>query len=242
MALPTTIAEAGRIAVATALAAWERCIVDPRKTVGDDESRTFIDTIIRSPSQGLGWPRCSQRVEAYRINGDFEWCGAFAAHAWRAAGLDRRLAFASFASTFRLDGYGRYKRVLSDSAAVRAELAFPKPDSDGRLYLHVSDETKAARVQFLFAPQPGDILMCSQVRHLPKYRFGHHIAIIERWDPERGEFHTIEGNAQGLLKNGKRGEGVVRQVRKLGLADGDGPTAWRVRRLIRPSIHDLTGE
>lgn len=237
----TDLELAGQAALEAAVAAWERGIVDPRRVTGDDESRAFIDTIIRDPAKGLGWPRCSKRVQAYRLNGDFEWCGAFAAHAWLAAGLDRRLAFACFASTIRLDGYGRYARVVDDAAGRRALLAFPKPDDEPRRYLTLTESSKPERVTH-WGPRAGDILLVTQPRYLPRYRYGSHVAIVERWDPAAGVFHTIEGNARGTLANGKVGEGVVRQVRKVGLAPDDGPETWHARRLIRPSPHDLTGE
>lgn len=231
--------EAGERAVETAIAAWQRHLVEPPRTTGNAESRAFIDGIIRS-EEGLNWPRCSAKQKEYRKDNDFQWCGAFACHAWRAAGLDGRIAFAYFASTYRLDCYGRYIRGIDDVATRTAYIAFPKPDTEPRRHLVLDEKSTAAQVT-KWAPRPGDILMVTQPKWLPKYKEGSHIAIVEKWHPDTGIFDTIEGNANGFFPDGTIGQGVIRQHRKVGLALGDGRETWHARRLIRPSMHDLTG-
>ncbi len=230
--------EAGQHVVETALGFWRQHIVEPQRETGLVRERAWIDSIIRSDA-GLNWPRCSPTQKEFRKGPDFEWCGAFAAACWRAAGLDGRIAFAYFASTYRLDNFGRYIRGIDDAATRTAYIAFPKPASDPRRHLVCDEHTTIAAVT-RWRPQPGDIVMVTQPKRLPKYRYGSHIAIVERWDPERGVFETIEGNATGCFPDGSIGQGVVRQTRKVGLTRDDNRDTWHVRRIIRPSLADLT--
>lgn len=87
---------------------WELDIFDPdRGDVGAGRplavrSRDAIDSIIEL---GLGWESRQlggTQKGPYRWNGDFAWCGAFAAWCWRAAGLRAYLRDKSLASTKRL--------------------------------------------------------------------------------------------------------------------------------------------
>jgi hypothetical protein len=98
----TAVTPGGR-ALDAALTEWGRIVREP--TTGDARGAASIDAYIRSP-QGLGWPsadvlRPGER-RAYTRNGQFEWCGAFVAWCWGAAGLDAEVRRLRLASTYRL--------------------------------------------------------------------------------------------------------------------------------------------
>lgn len=82
--------------------------------------------------------------------------------------------------------------------------------------------------------RPGDIVIVGGAK---AKSWGQHITICERFDAERGEVHTIEGNATGLLPDGTTAEGVIRRRRSLprpGLSD----KSW-VMHVIRPLADDF---
>ncbi len=222
---------AGKTALAAALDAWQRRIVDPpRRTLGDpswDDDRAFIDSIIRTKA-GLNWPRCSNEVGAYRFDGDYEWCGAFAAYCWRAAGIDPVLAEVLFSSTYRLDHFGKRTRAFQGSE--RERLLDLRLTGEGRGYLRLNERSKATDV-VAFGPRAGDILLVGNAG------FGTHVCIVESFDAATGTFKTVEGNATGLLPDGGRAQGVVRQTRPVGSLL---PHGYHARRLIRPALADLT--
>jgi len=211
------LAHAGRVALTHGLLAWEKGIQDPtRKAWGDPafaDDRQFIDDTIRSEG-GLGWARCSALVKAYRWDGDFEWCGAFAAYCWAKAGLRLDVRKRYFPSTYRLDRYGQYRKAFGESVV--------KPDriEDWRKYLAIDGDGDDVDH---FEPRAGDILIVNGKG------YGQHITVVEKWNSTALTFDTVEGNATGRGPDGKKFQGVVRQVRKL--AD--------CRRLIRPSPHDF---
>lgn len=206
---------AGRVALNTGLLAWQRDIMDPtRKAFGDPlfaEDRAFIDQCIRG-DDGLGWASCSPFVRAYRWDGDFEWCGAFAAYCWHAS-IPLAIRKRYFPSTYRLDRYGQHKRAFAES--------LPNvPESMRRRYLAIDGD--ADDVDH-FGPRAGDILVVNGTG------YGQHITIVESWNPIECVFRTVEGNATGEGPDGTRHQGVVRNVRPLSVC----------RRLIRPGLCDL---
>lgn len=212
------LAHAGRVALAAGLDAWSRGIQDPTRKAFDDpafdEDRRFIDEIIRT-DKGLGWGRCSALTKAYRWDGDFEWCGAFAAFCWSAS-IPLAIRKRYFSSTYRLDRYGRHKRAFAE---VLPPLPLP---ALRRKHLVIGGETGPIND---FGPRAGDILVVNG----STFGWGQHICIVERWDNFNCVFHTVEGNATGRGPDGQRFQGVVRQVRGL----------VSCRRLIRPGICDL---
>lgn len=219
---------AGRVALAAAVAAWERGIVDPRRPTGDDASRDFIDAIGRTREGTNSGGR------RYKKDGDREWCGDFAAYCWGKAGLALDLREIYFASTFRLDCYGRYAeafRGLSDREPdVRKRWPKPADPEAGRLYLQL-DPKSTVRDVFAFRPRAGDILLVGGASS----GYGTHVCLVESFDANRRIFHTIEGNAHGLQPDGQIRQGVVRNQRALG-SRGD---PMHARRLIRPGIADI---
>lgn len=210
-----TLQHAGRVALNAGLLAWSQGIMDPtRKAFGDPafaDDRAFIDNCIRSPD-GLGWGRCSALTGPYRWDGDYEWCGAFAAYCWHAS-IPLAIRKRYFPSTYRLDRYGQHKRAFLEAVPVVDE-------SSRRKYLALDGD--ADDVDH-FAPRAGDILIVNGKG------YGQHITIVEVWDSAAMTFATVEGNATGKGPKGERYQGVVRQTRAL----------KDCRRLIRPGLCDL---
>lgn len=223
----TVLAVAGRIALAAAKQLWLRTVVDPPD--GSERyaaSRRVVDALIRS-DDGLGWGWES----AYRKNGDYAWCGSLAAWGWRAAGVPLPLRKRYFASTYRLDRFARY-RATGDEAA-------PSPPPDARRQLVELDEDSGPD-DAVFAdgsePRAGDILLVGGERT----GYGKHICLVEAYDLATGVFTTVEGNGTGATPRGGRIHGIVRTQRPVGLGRDEPRTRYHARRLIRPSLHDLT--
>lgn len=80
------------IVIAAALEEWKRHVEEPP---GKGWGR-IVDYI----HEGLGWRR-QFKSKAYR-NRSFEWCGAFAAHCYRIAGLSLKVRKSRLASCYRL--------------------------------------------------------------------------------------------------------------------------------------------
>lgn len=90
----------GRDALAVAIGEHRRGVRDPDPR---------IDEYIRG-SAGLGWTTADatfKSIVPYTRNGQFEWCGAFAAFAWGSVGLDARVRHKRLASCYRLSRWGR---------------------------------------------------------------------------------------------------------------------------------------
>jgi hypothetical protein len=190
-------------------------------------NRAAIQALIAS-SSGLGWSWVT-----YEGDGSFEWCGAFAAACWSAAGLGIAARYTYFASTFRLDAWGAYKRWQPESPPNNP----PKPPTPPRLMIKLDERSTAADARFPDGtlPRAGDILLVGGAHTGP----GRHITIIESFDPTGGTFRTIEGNAYGFLPDATRGQGIIQATRAVGLGPGLAPTAYHARRVIRPGPADV---
>lgn len=220
------LVDAGEDAVKRAIAAWESDIAD----YGQDDQHpdavrcnSFISTCIRGTRtghEGLDW----KWERPYAGDGDFEWCGAFAAWCWAEVKAPLRKLY--FASTLRLDRYASYRSYNGEENKGK-----------GRVYVKLDEHSTAKDVADIW--RPGDILIIGPAR--PKnaaaaaswHDYGNHICIVESFDEAAGFFHTIEGNGNGKGPHGEKQQGVVKGIRNLG-----GP-GWHARRLIRPSIEDL---
>jgi hypothetical protein len=102
----------GELVLAAARDEWARNVREPSGR---------IDDYIRGP-QGLGWGTADAinwtPDTPYTRDGMFQWCGAFAAFCWGAAGLRPQIRNKSWASTVRLYDWGqgsdRYVSVPDD--------------------------------------------------------------------------------------------------------------------------------
>ncbi len=218
------VLRAGRAAVAEAERLWKLNIVEPPN--GDEkyaESREQIDEMIRG-DEGLGWAW----RPAYVHDGQFEWCGAFAARCWSVAGLPLKPhRFTFWSSTYRLDEWARYGSFNGTSSGT-------KPAEGGRMIIELNANSTPAQCVFPdgSTPGPGDIVMVGD--GTPPY--GDHITLAADFDPATGVFSTFEGNATGGVgPDGKRRQGVIKAERRVG-----GP-GYCVRRVIRVGAADIAG-
>lgn len=223
---PEPLADAGEIALREAKLVWLTDVVDPPTNSAElARSRKTIDDMIRTP-QGLDW----SWWDPYVKNGDYEWCGAFAAFAWRAAGITREARYSFFSSVYRLDRWARYRAFEN--------VANPRPAAGPLRKIIDLDESSGPLDAFFDdddGPRAGDILLVGGVKTGP----GKHITVVESYDATTGVFTTIEGNGTGAAPSGRRQHGVVRAQRPVGL-DKDAPeTRYHARRLIRPAPADL---
>lgn len=221
------LADAGKIALCEAKQTWLRDIVDlpPSGTSAYAKSQPLIDQMIRSDA-GLDWSWIEQPY-----NRNFEWCGAFASYAWRAAGLAQPWRYTYFASTYRLDCWGRYQPFEKTpnprpAAGVPPRKMKELDESSGPLDAHFDDGDP---------PRGGDILLVGGVNTAS----GKHVTVVEAYDTATGMFTTIEGNATGAGPTGGTRHGVIRGHRPVGLPRGASPTTYHARRLIRPALSDL---
>jgi hypothetical protein len=211
------LSAAGVRAIASSHAYWLKDIVDPKASDTSPDAKRCcaeIDTMIRAATC-LNW----YWEPAYAGDGQFEWCGAFAASCW--PGIKRSIRQTFFASTYRLDRYARYMPVGNDPN--------PKPASGPyRLIVDLGETSTPASLTF--TPRPGDLLLIG-----PKAGYGQHICVVESFDAATCMFSTYEGNGTGKGPNGEIQQGVVRGQRRLGGVAGQ----WMARRLIRPAPSDL---
>lgn len=208
---------AGRVALAEAQRLFASDIWDPPASDHRDVAerwRTAITDMIAG-DRGLGWTSEGR----YAGDGDYEWCGAFAASCWSRAGLPLATRKRSWSSCYRLQRWA--------SCRPGADGAPNQPPKIGtRLCVALDEHSRALPVGVV--PQAGDVLIVGD--GVPA--FGDHITLVESFDGRA--FHTIEGNGTGTGPDGKRRQGVVRGVRPLG-----GP-GYCGRWLIRPAVGDLT--
>lgn len=228
--------EAGERAIERAVAAWRRDIIDPpSKSLRDpafEPDRTEIDSYIRHGvlMGGVQNPKSFK----YTKDGDYEWCGAFAAHCWEPfIYADLRQLY--FPSTYRLDCYGRYIAGFQTPNAQAVAKKYPRPTDEvgARKYLKLTHLSSVEEVNN-FAPRAGDILLVGTSGG-PAY--GAHVTLVESWDSTARVFNTIEGNGTGLGPDGKRRQGVIKAQRSLG---GPSPSkVYHALRIIRPGITDM---
>lgn len=106
--------DAGERVLQAAHREWLRGVAEPG-TSGMPNGAAIIDDYIRGPL-GLGWNTADVKTwkpgVPYTRNGQFAWCGAFAARCWAAAGLKLALRQKHLAGTGRL-----YRWAKSDGGA-----------------------------------------------------------------------------------------------------------------------------
>jgi hypothetical protein len=225
---------AGELAINRAKWLWLARVTDPPNATDQYQaSRALIDGFIRGV-QGLGW----SWEPPYVRDGEFEWCGAFAAWAWGQVGLGANWRTNFLASTYRLDRFGRYLRLEShlnpppaDPGEARRYRQFDESSSP----FHVAFDPRpgAADTSAECEPRAGDILLVGTGD------FGSHITLVERYDLATGTFATVEGNGTGVDPQGVRMHGVVRAQRRVGVPHDAAGSPYHARRLIRPSLLDL---
>lgn len=125
----------GGVALAWAVEEWGRCIRSPHGREVRDSAT--IDGYIRGPL-GLGWPSAMVGGKGSAVFGPgsrFQWCGAFAARAWGAAGLSAEVRRLRYPSTYRLSS--------TEAKHGPALLRVPSTDLRPGDVLVVTDDRKA---------------------------------------------------------------------------------------------------
>ena len=120
--------------LATARQEWTRDVREPPHP----GSAERIDVYIRG-EQGLTWPSVDLGPAAkpgvpYTRNRQFQWCGAFAAFCYGAAGLKRDVRRKRFASTYRLWAWARGTARWVEPSDIRpgdVVVVGPAGDRDG---------------------------------------------------------------------------------------------------------------
>lgn len=227
---PGRFADAGLIALYELKIAWMRDggIIDlPSPASGIYQHCVdFIDGIIRT-TKGIDWDWEPPYVGNETGHGNFEWCGAAAAFAWKAAGMKMTYRRSFFSSPYRLDRYARYL-PFEHTQNIRP------PTGPYRVIIDLDERSTAASLGD-FEPRAGDILLVGMC----KSAYGTHVALVEGFDRARNMFLTIEGNGTGMGPNGVKRHGVVAGERPLGLRGGAPATTYHARRLIRVAPSDL---
>jgi hypothetical protein len=228
---PLDLETTGRHAIEIAAARWSLGVFDPRRTdrsANAEKSRNQIDGYI---GDGLGWTW----ERPYQGDGDFEWCGAFAATCWLPVRADLRRTY--FASTYRLDRYARYQSVNGERNKGTGRLIAELDENTENVGSHIVTHRNGRTRSIEWSPRAGDILLIGPTGS----GYGKHICLVESYAD--GVFQTIEGNGTGRAPNGQRWQGVVRAERYLGKAPRPPYSRhaldWHARRLIRPSVEDL---
>ena len=219
------IAQAGERALDAARSLWTSTIVDPPHGTSSEKAQyslARIDEMIRS-DRGLAW---SWRGP-YRGDGDCQWCGAFAAWCWAAAGLLLAHRIAWWSSTYRLDRWASYKQL--EVGPHDPTNPPPAPGELRRLYQRCDGQSSPGSL--LWPPRPGDVALVGT------RGYGSHITIVEEYSEADRQIQTLSGNGWGTLGDGKRGQGVVRRAYPIGAARPDQTS--HVRRLLRPALGDL---
>lgn len=94
---------------------WVSNIKEPSRSGSPANSAARIDQYIRG-AQGLNWSTAKVGTPgvSYTKNGQFAWCGAFAAHCFGAAGLNAVIRKKVMPSTYRLWEWGRKNNRIVD--------------------------------------------------------------------------------------------------------------------------------
>ena len=167
-----------------ALNQWNRTVREPTRR--KPNSAAVIDGYIRET--GLGWSSANTKKHdaAYVKNGQFHWCGAFAAHCWAKAGLK-----ASIRKKFMPSCYRLIKGHPFSGKRWQRQVTYNKISQTWADVL-----------------QPGDIVIVGE-KGGPVW--GRHITLC--LEVHKDHIVTIEGNARGEGPDGSWYEGVVRQKR-----------------------------
>lgn len=201
--------ETGKLVADVAIGEWHRGVREPP---GAGSER--IDTYIRG-SLGLGWGSVEVGTDArpdipYQHNGDFEWCGAFAAFCWSAAGLHSWYRSRCLPSTARL---------LRWSSPIDGPATRDNYWGNARRRIALKDI------------RPGDIVVVGPAGSTA----GKHITLATSFFCD-GEVDTVEGNHPGRGPTGDRYEGVTTDRRRTKATSAAAP---RILYAVRPLAADL---
>jgi hypothetical protein len=211
-----TIEECGQKALEHMLMFFHEDVTNPANWDHSDKanhSREVINTILLACR--WTWP------EVYPYHQTVEYCCLTAGAAWEQVGLNPCWLATFFASTMRLDAWANYEPWNEHQNPKPAGI----PTEEWRKVANYN----AHSTKLVFDPLPGDIVLIGDGDPAA----GDHCTVLESFDPSTMTFHHVSGNGRGYGPDGKIRTGIVRGSSKLG-----GP-GYCVRRVIRPSIHDI---
>lgn len=182
---PSSVEECLGRALAVAQGEWKLDVEEP-----DGHNWERIDGYVRGKF-GLKWTSADKDNLSspipYTRNGQFYWCGAFAAWGHGCAGLDPRVRKYLLASTLRIN------------AACNGKSHSKNMQTAIKLY----PVRRLSWKQLL----PGDIACFGEEGS----KEGDHVVLIEKIEGDTA--HTIEGNAHGTGPDGEYREGVIKHQR-----------------------------
>jgi hypothetical protein len=170
---------------------WNENIIEPHKSGKPVNSASDIDWLIRDPDcANWHW------LEPYRHNGQTAWCGFAQAYAFRAAGLKAHIVEKVLPSCYRLKKWADENwRFVSVDEMQPGDIVLVDSTGDG----------KANHITLCWA----DAESVDPPEYIKAYGAG------GSDDYDTPGYITLEGNAKGLLPDGRIVEGYVARTRPL---------------------------
>jgi hypothetical protein len=170
---------------------WNENIIEPHKSGKPVNSASDIDWLIRDPDcANWNW------LEQYTHNGQTAWCGFAQAYAFRAAGLKDHIVQKVLPSCCRLKKFARENDRFVDKADMQpGDIVLVDSTGDGN----------ANHITLCWA----DAESVDPPEYVKAYEAG------GSDDYDTPGYITLEGNAKGLLPDGRKVEGYVARTRPL---------------------------
>ena len=172
---------------------WDDNVIEPAKSGDPANSAGDIDTFIRLPlCANWHW------LEPYTHNGQTAWCGFAQSYAFRAAGLKAHIVEKVLPSCYRLKKFARENNRFVDVADMKpGDIVLVDSTGDGKA---------------------NHITLCwGAVNEVWPDEFYDAIREIDacEYTETQSTYVTLEGNAKGLLPDGRIVEGYVARTRPL---------------------------
>ena len=181
---------------------WNENIIEPHKSGKPANSADKIDWLIRTPAYA-NW----HWLEPYTHNGQTAWCGFAQAYAFRAAGLKAHIVEKVLPSCYRLKKWAKENDRFVDVDEMRpGDIVLVDSNGDGKAN-HITlcwavDDRKVDGGSGWWT----DEFSSAYIDHETQPGVRKYI---------HGDFLTLEGNAKGLLPDGRIVEGYVARTRPL---------------------------
>ena len=179
------------LVIERSLKLWAANIVEPHKSGTPANSAEQIDWLIRDPDcANWHW------LDKYTHNGQTAWCGFAQSYAFRAAGLQWRIVEKVLPSCYRLKKWAKENgRFVPVDEMKPGDIVLVDSTGDG----------KANHITLCWAdsesPDPEEYTAAYEASDRDYY--------------DHPGYITLEGNAKGLLPDGRQAEGYVARTRPL---------------------------